>query len=685
ADRPGAGPRTGGGGGRRRHRRGHARLTPGGRRRGHAARGRRRRGHRSAAGAAGRGPRHGGGPPRGARSRQCRHADPHRGCRRRRSGAAHPHQRRSVLPEGRARRDRQPLPPPGADRGGDRGRARRARGRRPHRRCDQRPCELRALRRRAPAAHRLDLRQRGARPGPRHPGRRAAAGADPAGRAGGVAERAHRRDGLPLRDPPPPTGRGMITTSRRAGALFIPLLLLLTVAAALVGMAATGALAPASLVPASPLVTWGLPVVRALHHLGLVLAIGAGGTAVLLLPGPGRREVTPLDPLRRRTVRLGAAGALLWTVAALAQIPLGGLEATGAGAGLNVWDIAMGGALGRLQMGVVVFAAATTLAYALARSTVLACWGLAFAGIGTGALGLAGHAGASLDHINAVNAMALHLVAVSVWAGGLLLIALLAPRMEDATLAVTIRRFSPWALASVVSLALSGLISAWIRLSDWTDLLTTGYGRVVLAKTIGLTVLAVFGALQRRRLGDRVRFRHLAATEGLLMAVVIGASIALGRSAPPVPQEIPAVGDLRVLSLAGFLPPKREFSPLTMFTEFQPDWIALALAVAMAGAYILGAVRLARRGDAWQWHRTAAFLAGCLAFAWVMNGGAAAWGKFRFDAHMIQHMAMMMIVPPLWALGAPVTLLSRAVTPRTDGSRGIREWVLAALHSGYSR
>ena len=477
----------------------------------------------------------------------------------------------------------------------------------------------------------------------------------------------------------------MITTSRRAGALFIPLLLLLTVAAALVGMAATGALAPASLVPASPLVTWGLPVVRALHHLGLVLAIGAGGTAVLLLPGPGRREVTPLDPLRRRTVRLGAAGALLWTVAALAQIPLGGLEATGAGAGLNVWDIAMGGALGRLQMGVVVFAAATTLAYALARSTVLACWGLAFAGIGTGALGLAGHAGASLDHINAVNAMALHLVAVSVWAGGLLLIALLAPRMEDATLAVTIRRFSPWALASVVSLALSGLISAWIRLSDWTDLLTTGYGRVVLAKTIGLTVLAVFGALQRRRLGDRVRFRHLAATEGLLMAVVIGASIALGRSAPPVPQEIPAVGDLRVLSLAGFLPPKREFSPLTMFTEFQPDWIALALAVAMAGAYILGAVRLARRGDAWQWHRTAAFLAGCLAFAWVMNGGAAAWGKFRFDAHMIQHMAMMMIVPPLWALGAPVTLLSSAVTPRTDGSRGIREWVLAALHSGYSR
>lgn len=477
----------------------------------------------------------------------------------------------------------------------------------------------------------------------------------------------------------------MNAVSQRAGALALPLLLVLTVAAALAGMAATGALVPAQLVPASPLVTWGLPAVRALHHLGLLLAIGAGGTAVLLLPGPGRREVTTLDPLRRRTVRLGAAGALLWAVASLALIPLGGLEATGAGTDLSVWRIALAGELGRIQLGITVLAGLSALAYALARSTVLACWGLAFAGLGAASLGLAGHAGSSLDHINAVNAMSVHLVAVSVWAGGLLVLFLLGGRMDEAQAVTAVRRFSPWALASVIALALSGLLSAWIRLSGWSDLLTTGYGRVVLAKALGLTALAVIGALQRRRLGDRIRFRHLAVTEGLVMAVVIGASIALGRSAPPVPQEIPAVGELRTLSLVGYLPPEREFSPSTMFTVVQPDWIALALAVTMAGLYLTGVVRLTRRGDAWRWVRTACFLAGCLAFAWVMNGGAAAWGKFRFDAHMIQHMAMMMIVPPLWALGGPVTLLTRAVAPRTDGSRGVREWVLAALHSGYSR
>lgn len=474
-------------------------------------------------------------------------------------------------------------------------------------------------------------------------------------------------------------------TARRLALLTLPALLALTIGAALLGLVATGAAAPQTLVPASPLVTWGVPVVRSLHHLGLLLAVGAGGTAVLLLPGPSRREVTSLAGARGHTVRIAAAGAALWAAASLALVPLGGLEAAGAGSGLAVWDIALSTELGRLQLTIAVIAAISAAFSAAARSTVMAAWGLAFAGIGTGFLGLAGHAGASLDHLNAVNGMAVHLVAVTVWAGGLLVIGLISPLLDQRELAVTIGRFSPWALAAVVGLAFSGVLSAAIRMSSLAELATTGYGRIVALKALALVGLAVLGALQRQRLGDRVRFRHLAVTEGAVMALVIGASIALGRSAPPVPQEIPAVGDLRVLSLAGFLPPEEPFTPTTMFTEVQPDWVALLLAVVMAGFYIAGVVRLRRRGDQWPMLRTVLFVLGCVAFAWVMSGGAAAYGRFRFDAHMVQHMAMMMIVPPLWVMGGVVTLLSRAQSPRTDGSRGIREWVLAALHSGYAR
>lgn len=474
-------------------------------------------------------------------------------------------------------------------------------------------------------------------------------------------------------------------SARRLALVVVPTLLVLTIGAALLGLLANGAVAPQALVPASPLVTWGLPVVRALHHLGLLLAVGAGGTAVLLLPGPGRREVTSLAGPRGRTVRIAAAGAALWSVASLALVPLGGLEATGAGSDLDPWTVALSTELGRLQLTIAVIAALSALSSLLARSTVLAAWGLAFAGIGTGFLGLAGHAGASLDHLNAVNGMAVHLVSVTVWAGGLLAIGLISPMLDREQLAVTIRRFSPWALAAVIGLAFSGVLSAAIRMSSFDELITTGYGRIVAFKAVALVALAVVGFLQRRQLGERVRFRHLAATEGAVMALVIGASIALGRSAPPVPQEIPAVGDLRVLALAGYLPPEEPFSLTTLFTQFEPDWVALLLAVVMAGFYVAGVVRLRRRGDAWPMLRTVLFVLGCVAFAWVMSGGAAAYGRFRFDAHMVQHMAMMMIVPPLWVAGGVVTLLSRAQAPRTDGSRGIREWVLAALHSGYAR
>lgn len=466
--------------------------------------------------------------------------------------------------------------------------------------------------------------------------------------------------------------------------LLAPVLLVIAAATAMLTALATGAATGGTLVPASPLVTWGLPVVRALHHLGLMLAIGSGGVAVLLLPGPARTQITALGAGRGAVIRLGGAGAALWAIASLAQIPLGALEAAGTGTDLQLWDLAMGTELGKLQLGIAIAAGCAAVFYTLARSTVLACWGLAASVIGALLLGLAGHAGASLDHTNAVNAMALHLLAVSVWGGGLLVLGLMGSVIGDG-LPVAVRRFSPWALASVVALAISGVVSAGIRLDSLSDLVLLPYGRIVLTKAVVLIVLAGVGAVQRRRLGDAMRFRHLALTEGVLMAALIGLSIGLGRTNPPVPQAIPAEGELRILSLVGYLPPDEPFGVRTLFTQFQPDWIALLLAVAMAGSYIAGVWRLRRRGDAWPRIRTVVFVLGCVAFAWVMSGGAAAYGRTRFDAHMVQHMAMMMVVPPLWVLGGPVTLLTRATAPRTDGSRGLREWVIAALHSRYAR
>ena len=52
---------------------------------------------------------------------------------------------------------------------------------------------------------------------------------------------------------------------------------------------------------------------------------------------------------------------------------------------------------------------------------------------------------------------------------------------------------------------------------------------------------------------------------------------------------------------------------------------------------------------------------------------------------MIGHMILAMLIPVLLVPGAPVTLISRAAAKRHDESRGLREWVLWAVHTKYAQ
>ena len=84
------------------------------------------------------------------------------------------------------------------------------------------------------------------------------------------------RDGTVVSSASPALGPGRGRRAAWTGAITASLLLLLTIGAALLALIATGAAAPNALVPASALVTWGLPAVRALHHLGLLLPLRVG-------------------------------------------------------------------------------------------------------------------------------------------------------------------------------------------------------------------------------------------------------------------------------------------------------------------------------------------------------------------------------------------------------------------------
>jgi copper transport protein len=151
----------------------------------------------------------------------------------------------------------------------------------------------------------------------------------------------------------------------------------------------------------------------------------------------------------------------------------------------------------------------------------------------------------------------LHVLAGSVWVGGLacLLIALPAAtrRLEgperSRLLLETLRRFSPLALAAVIAIAATGIVQAYIDVRSLNGLLHTTYGLLVLAKTALLLALISLGWVNRSRVipalgriagagaqpgATGVLARRTMRSELALMLSVFGLTAALISYAPPI-------------------------------------------------------------------------------------------------------------------------------------------------------
>ncbi len=109
----------------------------------------------------------------------------------------------------------------------------------------------------------------------------------------------------------------------------------------------------------------------------------------------------------------------------------------------------------------------------------------------------------------------------------------------------------------------------------------------------------------------------------------------------------------------------------------QPVPLFPVLALAAAVLYGWGTVRLVRRGDRWPWYRAVLFGTGLASLVLVTGTGIGGYGMTLFSVHMAQHMVLSMLTPPLLLLGAPVTLLLRALPARGRSRRRL----LAVLHS----
>ena len=90
--------------------------------------------------------------------------------------------------------------------------------------------------------------------------------------------------------------------------------------------------------------------------------------------------------------------------------------------------------------------------------------------------------------------------------------------------------------------------------------------------------------------------------------------------------------------------------------------VAAALVFAAAG-YVAAAGRVRRVGGSWPWWRTAAFLGGLVVVAFAMLGGVGRYGRVVVWVHMVEHLLLIMVAPPLLAAGSAVLLADR-VLPR---------------------
>lgn len=459
----------------------------------------------------------------------------------------------------------------------------------------------------------------------------------------------------------------------------------LGVVVAAAAAAGTGAVAPTVIQDPGAVVRWGLVVVRVVGDLSAALTVGTLVLAAVALP------VSPDGRAYRPALVLAAGAAAVWALAHVVLLVLSLAETLGTppggvgfGSQLVSWtrDVPIGQALGTTA------AAAAVISLLAAGSASIRAAGL----LAVGALAalvpsaLTGHSASSADHETAVTSLGLHLVGASVWAGGLAALLLLGPGVSPAGLRPAVRRYSTlagWAFAAV---ALSGVLNAWPRLGGWSGL-NTSYGLLLIGKTATLVLLCGAGYWHRERTlpeleaGRRHAFARLAGVELLVMAVAFGLAAALSRTPPPALGERPA--DL-AQSITGYPLPAPP-TPALWLTTWRPDLLwQLVVALAAVG-YLLAVRRLRARGDGWPPARTLVFLLGLSVLYYVTCGAPAVYGRVLFSGHMTMHMLMSMVVPPLLVLGGPVLLALRALPARRDGTRGAREWILAALGSPVTR
>ncbi|WP_454194444.1 CopD family protein [Nocardia sp. Marseille-Q1738] len=266
-----------------------------------------------------------------------------------------------------------------------------------------------------------------------------------------------------------------------------------------------------------------------------VVADGVGATAL------GLAALPRVAPRLRTPWRLLAVLAGVWAIAEFAVLVFEAADVVGVpladlGAeefGTYLVDVS-GGQVGiAILIGVGAVAGGSALAFRRPESAS-GDLVLVFAAVALALRPITGHMSQQL--FGSVLA-AVHALAAAAWFGLLIALALVVRTRGE--WAVVLPRYSAVALPLVATVAVTGLLNGLIRVGGIIPFVTTGYGRILLAKTVVLLGLLALGWWWRRswvpratdhRMGAEASLRR-AVAEVIVMALAFGLAAALAVTA----------------------------------------------------------------------------------------------------------------------------------------------------------
>ncbi|WP_337925725.1 CopD family protein [Kribbella italica] len=311
----------------------------------------------------------------------------------------------------------------------------------------------------------------------------------------------------------------------------------------------------------APDVPVALTLARWVGYLGLFLAAGLIAFAALFLPADPQA-----DRARRRLATSARTAAAVAIVAWLAALPLtaiylldGGLNSLSRG---RTWSslppteyVVPALVVGGLALAVALLGRGLPSRTRRVAAVVAAA-------VAVVAPALTGHTRAASPEVLVTGVDVFHLLAGSVWLGGLVALALTLPDLSGrgVVAATVLARFSTAAAGVLAVLVATGSVLAWRILGSWSALLDTTYGQLLLVK-IGIVLVALAIAAwnrwsllprlkratkqQSRRARSRPIVRATAIESAILVAALLVTGFLVDKSpeGDPVPASAAAKTD----------------------------------------------------------------------------------------------------------------------------------------------